>query len=169
MTFNLQFPPAQIQEFAANFGYLKSEAELSDHIKPLVRQRGYLTLNELKTICLWKSERSKSRVARNLPEDVEELTKVCFEIQNEKLRIGSLLLLNGVEFPTASVILHFFHPEPYPILDYRALEALGVQKPAAYTFDFWMHYVTFTRQLASKHKVDMRTLDKALWQWSKQK
>ena len=167
MTFQLQFPPTQIQPLAAAFGYPKSESELTDQIKPLVQQRGYLTLDELKTVCVWKSERSKSRVASNATEDVETITQVCFGTLNERLRIGSLLLLNGIEFPTASVILHFFHPAPYPILDYRALEALGVQKPSAYTFDFWNQYVAFTRQLADEHKVSMRTLDKALWQWSK--
>jgi hypothetical protein len=65
------------------------------------------------------------------------------------------------------VFLHFFHPDPYPILDIRALEALGIKKPAVYTFEFWYKYVTFTRQLAKESGVDMRTLDKALWQWSK--
>jgi len=81
--------------------------------------------------------------------------------------MSALLSLNGIEYLTASVILHFFHPEPYPILDYRALEALGIPKPAAYTFDFWNQYVAITRQLAAGYSVDMRTLDKALWQWSK--
>ncbi len=169
MNFSLQFPPTQIPALAAAFQYENDESRLTDQIKPLVRERGYLTFDELKTVCLWKSARSKSRVASNTAEDVEVITKLCLETTNERLRIGSLLLLNGIEFPTASVILHFFHPESYPILDYRALESLGIPKPTAYTFDFWNEYVTLTRQLAAENSVDMRTLDKALWQWSKDK
>lgn len=168
MTFTLQFPLSQIQQLAAKFSYPKSEVELIEQIKPLVRQRGYLTFDELKTVCLWKSERSQSRVAKNTAADVEAITKVCFSTDNERLRIGSLLLLEGVQYPTASVILHFFHPDPYPILDVRALESIGISKPPIYDFGFWMQYVTFSRQLAKENNVDMRTLDKALWQWSKE-
>ena len=168
MDFKLQFPPSEIKKYAAAFTYAKTESEITERIKPLVLQRGYLTMEELQTVCLWKSERSKSRVANNLAEDVEALTKVFLETENERLRIGSLLLLNGIKYPTASVFLHFFHPDPYPILDIRALEALGIKKSPAYKFEYWFKYVTFTRQLAKENEVDMRTLDKALWQWSKE-
>ncbi len=36
-----------------------------------------------------------------------------------------LRFLDGVEWPTASTILHFCGARPYPILDYRALWSLG--------------------------------------------
>ena len=39
------------------------------------------------------------------------------------------MALSGVRWPTASVLLHFGHRDRYPILDYRALEALGVPSP----------------------------------------
>lgn len=168
MDFKLQFPPTQIKQLASKFSYPKDESEITEGIKPYAMKRGYLMLEELQTVCLWKSARSKSRVASNLAEDVEALTKVFLETTNERLRIGSLQLLNGIEYPTASVFMHFIHPDPYPILDFRALEALGIEKPAVYTFDFWYKYVLFTRQLAKENEVDMRTLDKALWQWSKE-
>lgn len=168
MDFKLQFPPTQIKQLASKFSYPKDESEITEGIKQNAKDRGYLTLEELQTVCLWKSARSKSRVASNLAEDVEAITKVFLETQNERLRIGSLLLLNGIEYPTASVFLHFFHPDPYPILDIRALEALGIKKSPAYKFEYWFNYVTFTRQLAKENNVDMRTLDKALWQWSKE-
>lgn len=166
MDFKLQFSPDQILSLAAAFSYSKDENALIG-LKPKVLQRGYLNQDELKDACLWKTERSKSRVAENLPEDIKAITKVCFESQNERLRIGSLLLLDGVNYPSASVILHFFHADPYPILDFRALEALGIRGSINYTFDFWIKYVHFTRDLSKKLNIDMRTLDKALWQWSK--
>ena len=50
----------------------------------------------------------------------------------------------------------------------RALESLGfTQKNACYEFDFWWDYVTTFRRFADEHNGDMRTLDRALWQWSK--
>ncbi|MBL7807780.1 MAG: hypothetical protein JNN28_08200 [Saprospiraceae bacterium] len=164
--FHLQFPSLEIPVLAQHFGYPVKENKLYD-LRAGIAKRGFLTLEELKVVCRWKSVRSQSRVAKNTAADVEAITKVCFETKNERLRIGSLLLLEGVQYPTASVLLHFFHPDPYPILDVRALESLGIQKPPAYDFGFWSQYVAFTRQLAKESSVDMRTLDKALWQWSK--
>ena len=166
MTFQLQFQPTEIPALAQQFGYPGDETKLQD-LRLGIAERGFLILEELKTVCRWKTARSQSRVAKNTKADVEAITKVCFETENERFRIGSLLLLEGVKYPTASVLLHFFHPAPYPILDVRALESLGIQKPPAYDFGFWLQYVAFTRQLAKENSVDMRTLDKALWQWSK--
>ena len=68
----------------------------------------------------------------------------------------------------ASVILHFFHPEPYPILDYRALWSLSIDEPSYYKYNFWWEYVRICRDLAEANAVDMRTLDKAMWQYSKE-
>jgi hypothetical protein len=73
-----------------------------------------------------------------------------------------------VGWPTASVLLHLAYPERYPILDKRALHALGVQAPTSYGFRFWEAYVTASRRLAEEARVDGRTLDQALWQWSRE-
>jgi len=74
-----------------------------------------------------------------------------------------LLLLNGVHWPTASVILHFCHADPYPILDVRALWSLGIDaNTVPYNFEFWNEYTQFCRKLAGEAKVTMRELDRAL-------
>lgn len=167
MNFKLQFEASKIHDVASKYSYKRDESPLIE-LSPEVQKRGYLTLKELKDVCEWKTSRSRERVKINREDDVNEITKVCFETTNERLRIGSLLLLEGVEFPTASVILHFFHPDPYPILDFRALQSAGVERPAVYTFGFWNQFVDFTRGIASEQRVNMRTLDKAMWQWSKE-
>lgn len=80
-----------------------------------------------------------------------------------------LTLLSGVQWPTASVILHFCAAEPYPILDFRALWSLSEDvPPSGYTFPFWWSYCEATRCLAAKARVSMRVLDRALWQYSKE-
>ena len=58
------------------------------------------------------------------------------------------------------------YPERYPILDKRALHALGVRPPATYSFRFWTEYVEEYRRLLKECGADGRTLDRALWQWS---
>ena len=66
------------------------------------------------------------------------------------------------------MILHFAFPDEYPILDVRALWSLGMEQPNDYSFQFWMDYCTRLRELSREHGVDLRTLDKALWQYSKE-
>lgn len=166
MPFHLQFPSSEIPVLAEKFDYPGDEKILND-LNADIDKRRYLTLDELKIVCRWKTPRSQSLVNKNKEADVEAITKVCFSTDNELLRIGSLLLLEGVQYPTASVILHFFHADHYPVLDFRALEALGVKQPKQYDFNFWWAYVLATRKIAKENGVSMRTLDKALWQWSK--
>ena len=105
---------------------------------------------------------------KNTEEYVREITSFALRAETERARIEVLTKLDGVSWPTASVILDFFHDEPYPILDYRALWSVTLERPTQYTFDFWWPYVQYCRMLAEKNKVDMRTLDRALWQYSKE-
>jgi hypothetical protein len=132
------------------------------------RRRGYLTRKEFLAICRWKTPRSYQRCASNRPAFVEEVTRLAFATRDEELKIKLLLLLSGVSWPTASVILHFCDRRRYPILDYRALWSLGVDRLPAYTFRFWLQYVTYVRNLSTRTGHDMRTIDLALWQYSKE-
>jgi hypothetical protein len=81
----------------------------------------------------------------------------------------ALLELAGVGVPTASTLLYFVFPEDYPILDIRALESLGVRPRSAYPVGFWLDYLAACRALAGRYGVELRTLDKALWQHSKER
>lgn len=63
----------------------------------------------------------------------------------------------------------WFHRERHPIFDFRALWSLDAEVPDWYSFEFWWEYVQTCRALADEHGVDMRTLDRALWQFSKER
>ena len=138
-------------------------------IRPLVLARGYLTRPEFLKLCAWKSVRTKPRCRKNSERKIETLTRAAFATSDEALKIDLLRLLEGVEWPTASTILHFCDARPYPILDYRALWSLGYAKPPRYTTEFWLAYLAFTRELAARLELPIRTVDKALWQYSKEK
>jgi hypothetical protein len=144
-----------------------SETELM-LLKAKVNQRGYLTKGELAAVTYWKSPRSSGHARKNSDGYVLEITRLAFKTDCERARIESLTILDGVSWPTASVILHLFHHDPYPILDYRALWSVHLEVPAQYNFGFWWTYVEFCRDLAISARVDMRTLDRALWQYSKE-
>ncbi len=120
-------------------------------------------------MCAWKTARSRSRVATNSAKDVKRVTQRALATGNEATRMETLLTLTGVGVPTASTLLYFAFPDAYPILDVRALESLGVKARSQYPVSFWLSYLTVCRALAVQCGVDIRTLDKALWQYSKEK
>jgi hypothetical protein len=167
--FQIRFDPAEIPALAARFRTGESDAALERDVAAAARAQGYLTRPQLLRVCEWKSPRSRPRCQRNDAALVEETTRLALGAASERLRIGLLLLLDGVAYPTASVILHFCHRDRYPILDVRALWSVGAeagQREGGYSFDFWQAYVDYTRELAERQGVTMRVLDRALWQFS---
>jgi len=120
-------------------------------------------------MCSWKTVRSRPKVASNTAAAITKGTRRAFAADDEGVRIEALLALDGVGVPTASTLLHYAFPEAYPILDVRALESLGVGPRSQYPVSFWLGYLDACRQLAARHDVSLRTLDKALWQHSKER
>ena len=164
----IKFHPNKIKYWSESYGYPLNEDEVLA-LKPIIEQRGYMNKNQLEMLCKWKSPRSAGNMLRNSSSYVQEITGYSLQSKDERSRIESLTLLDGVGWPTASAILHFYHNENYPILDFRALWSLGIDNPpSAYKFDFWKNYLEYCRNLAKKEKVSMRILDKALWQYSKE-
>jgi hypothetical protein len=164
--FILQFPVGEVDELAGRYSYEEDEVVIG--IGSAARERGYYTRDEFREVCRWKSPRSKSRVARNNADTIESVTAVALSTHVEELRIWAPQVLDGVSWATASVLLHLAHKDRYPILDFRALEALGVTGSVLPTMEFWHGYVAQCRRLADQTGLPMRTLDRALWQWSKE-
>jgi len=164
--FRLRFPLSEVSHWAKSYSY-PGEDKIADELSPRARARGYLTRAEFLALCRWKTPRSQPRCAMNTSAQVREATQIALATEDERAKMYILRSLAGVQWPTASVILHFCDKRPYPILDYRALWSLGFAKPPAYTFEVWWAYTGFVRQLAHSTGHDMRTIDRALWQFSK--
>jgi hypothetical protein len=107
-------------------------------------------------------------VAANPETAVIDATRRALSAADEASRMGALLELGGVGVPTASTLLYVAFPDDYPILDVRALESLGVKPRSTYPVGFWLEYLDACRGLARACGVSIRTLDKALWQHSKE-
>jgi len=167
--FVLRFDQKEIPIWAEKYSTLTDlEKKIEAEIAPRVRARGYYTREDFLDLCYWKTPRTKPLVQSNTVETIQELTRLALSKPHERLRIETLTHLRGVGWPTASVLLHFGYDNLYPILDFRALWSLGLEKPPSqYTFDFWMAYTHYCRQLAADVNVSMRTLDRALWEYSK--
>jgi hypothetical protein len=157
----------EVLKFAALYEY-DGDDTLGDQLNAAVL-RGFMTRNDLVAVARWKwrGGRTRQLAAENTEEEVREISGVSFAAYSERLRIGALLSLRGVQWPMASVILHFGFPDRYPILDVRAMNTVGGS--TFYTFEKWREYFTLCRQKASEFGVSMRMLDQALWTYNKLK
>jgi len=166
--FKLRFIKEDIKLWASKYTY-PGEDKVKREISPHVKDLGYFNKEDFIDLCKWKTPRTQPRCKNNTDEYIKEITTLALSTSNKQLQIEILTLLEGVRFPTASAILHFTHKEDYPILDFRALWSLNCEVPKRYTFEFWDTYTIFCRELANESNVSMRVLDRALWQYSKEK
>src|SRR5262249_37041490 len=167
-TFTLRFRPSDIPQWAETY-FFPGEDQIVAELAPRARARGHLTRTEFLALCRWKTPRSQPQCTRNSTTQIHEATQIALATVDERAKMYILRSLHGVGWPTASVILHFCDRRPYPILDYRALWSLGFTKPPSYTFDFWWRYTEFARRLMQSTQHDMRTIDRALWAFSKRR
>lgn len=165
--FRLRFRSARIPELAARFDAAGDEAILD--IGRAAQRAGFFTRDQFLQVAKWKTPRSQPRCQLNEEGFVRAVTHTALTTPSERLRIEVSTLLQGVDWPTASVLLHFGHKEPYPILDVRALWSAGLDRRPIYRFELWWAYVEFCRKIASEALVSMRTLDRALWQYSSER
>jgi hypothetical protein len=133
------------------------------------REGGHFTRYDFLTVCAWKTGRSKSKVEVNDETTIHQATARALADHDERDRMEALLELNGVGIPTASALLCCAHPREYPILDVNALKALAYESQrTTYSVTFWLGYLEACRRFAAACQVDLRTLDKALWQYTRE-
>lgn len=161
----LRFPIGDVPRWAAQYAYADDTEVIA--IGQEARKRGCYTRDEFLAVAKWKSPRSRHHCERNSSDAIRGATALALRTVDERERIETLTRLHGVSVPTASVLLHLALGS-FPIIDFRALWTLGVDRaPAAYTFDCWWAYVACCRALAREAGTTMRMLDRALWAYSK--
>jgi hypothetical protein len=101
-------------------------------------------------------------------EVIERKTRVALNPATpERERIEGLVRLSGLSWFTASALLHYAHKDGYPVLAARVLWAWGFdERPMNINFAFWWAYVQASRELSSELGVNMRELNRALWQFA---
>jgi hypothetical protein len=132
------------------------------------QSRGHLRVSEFRAVCRWKSPRSVHHCEKNPDSLVTEATGVALASHAPEIKIAVLKSLCGVDWPTASMILHLCDKRPFPAIDFRALWSLGFDLPPHYSMEFWTSYIQFSRMLCSETGLAIRELDRALWQYSKE-
>lgn len=168
----MQITKETIQKYADKYdkGVIGSFDEYGEkELKEWLKNHRYLDKEQFIRLGKWKSRRSIKHYESNSDSLVREITKFSFSVKNEEARVKILFVLKGISWPVASTILHFAFPDKYPIMDFRALWSLGLEQPKSYNFNFWQSYCEKIREVAKSVNEDIRTVDKALWQYSKEK
>ncbi len=170
----MRIPPGSIPECIRRYSLYGYDEPKEIRLKKLIQDRfeqGHLSITKkiFVGIATWKTPRQKRNYEKNPAGLISEVTEIAFQKgRDERVKIGVLTILEGVQYPVASTILHFAFPDRYPILDFRAVWSLGMEKPSPYTFDFWWAFVEKMRWESRRLGLTIRELDKALWAYSKE-
>ena len=163
----------KLAEIIETRGWPRHRPPLLDEVRALsasmvaVRERGYLTLSEFTRLAKLKSSQGMHHIALNEPHIVEAITRIAFspQLEDERVRIGLLTSLRGVDIPRASALLCWTHPDKWPVIDRRAwttLNHLGFvrtnvrlergsakQVMRAYSSKEWVDYVSLVKSASA--------------------
>jgi hypothetical protein len=137
------------------------------------RKNKALTCKDLASIVEWKFKddaekktRSLELVSRNDEATVNRLSSQALSIPGceDGYRMNCLTLLEGISPVLASIILSFFDPKQYCILDSHTWKALlGNVPPNMQTAQNYLKLLGVIRKSAAKQNLEVRVIDKALF------
>jgi hypothetical protein len=174
----LRFDRDFVSRWSQRYANTVKEQELLTKIGPAVARRGYYKKDELAQVGEWKSPRIRKRLAQNSSTDVEDITRMALAAP-ERLQHRVLGSLHGIRDPVATAVLTIWAPDLHTVLDFRAVEALDalhrlgavsetLPKHEVGSLPDYVAYLECCRAIARRLGVDLRDLDRALWQWSKE-
>ena len=140
------------------------------------RKAKALTVADLSQVVEWKFKdepEKKTRVlelvSRNNEDTVKRLSSQALSIPSceDAYRMSCLTLLEGISPVLASVILTFFDPKQYCILDPATWKALlGNPPPNLLATPNYLKLLAVIRKTAAKQNLDVRVIDKAFYKKS---
>jgi hypothetical protein len=177
--FQLQPAEAELQDLAEQYwqtsGEKEHELEKAAFEAGEAIRNGDYSLANLEAIVRWKSERAVQVLIGNSNETIRRALALAASPESStETAVNALTELHGIDIVLASAVLAAIFPERYTVLDFRTLEALG---HARHDVRFYEEYLAFCKRLAESNIVTpqselpaptpLRTIDRALWEWSR--
>jgi hypothetical protein len=177
--FQLQPAEAELQDLAEQYwqtsGEKEHELEKAAFEAGEAIRNGDYSLANLEAIVRWKSERAVQVLIGNSNETIRRALALAASPESTtETAVNALTELHGIDIVLASAVLAAIFPERYTVLDFRTLEALG---HARHDVRFYEEYLAFCKRLAESNIVTpqselpaptpLRTIDRALWEWSR--
>jgi len=154
--------------------YYSLEDYLFNEVNSNFKKNHFLTKEEFFAIITWKSNRSKTKIAKEMERKeiiVEKLTTDLFNTKDSKKQVEILTSIKEIGIPIASAILSVCFSEKFTIFDYRVVEAINMvkkRKVIQYPIDknktqMYLDYVRVCSEIAKDNKISLREADKCLW------
>jgi len=123
----------------------------------------------------WKARRQMKNYLANDEDLIKESTSSAYQASEKQQKLDILTKrkkLRGVGVPVASTILHFLHPDEFPIFDVHVRSSLKKagkweRSVGDASDNAWLEYVDIMRDLSRRLGLSLRELDKALWAYDK--
>lgn len=166
---------AIIEDYATKYWgcITDKEKELEEGFPLRVSQAhkiGHLDRRLFLDLAGWKSRRPRKWQESNSDDTIKAATSKAFLTEDIDDAILALTALSGIALRSATALLHWMHPHRFPLLDIRAVSALGENAPK--NWEDIEYYKIFTRKICGIRNdvdLDLRTIDRALWTWDKLK
>ncbi len=176
------YPKQTLLDAEKGYKYNFEASPENDQAWKEFRQQGFMTLEELKKLSLWKTGgRQQANIASNSAEAVKAITRAAIQVNLElpeepSLPVGILTTLQGVDIPIASTIMAVWDPQRFGILDIRVWQALCKAAPddfrpivttggnrVPFRPNDVALYLCVIREIAAQTALSCREIDKALW------
>ena len=140
------------------------------------RSKRFATKEDLVQIIKWKFQgrlagrqvRILNLFTRQNEASVKRLTRLAFAAEDDAVKLTFLLQMQGIGTALSSVVLAFYDPQNYGILDSHAWRGLfGSQEPRGLSQSqrHAIHYFMCLRQISDLVKLPCRDIEKAIFKW----
>jgi hypothetical protein len=142
-----------------------------EELRAKFRENRHATKEDLEKIIKWKFQgRLAGRQKMNLTrisrvEDwvIKKITGLAFEMPTDKLKLKLLTAIDGVGASVASVILTFYDPDNYGVLDFHAWHGLYNNDKKIFTEQECLRYFKDLRAKAREVGLPCRDVEKAIF------
>ena len=128
-----------------------------------------ISKDQLSSIIKWRYRDQKhylSRVSRILEnvddQEITEVTRTALALSSDYYKMTLLCAIPGVGHVLASIILAFYDPHEYGVLDREVWNHLFPDEKADMSVDGYLRLLEGLRKLSKQHKVPARVIGQAL-------
>lgn len=153
------------------------DKSVEEELQKKFQKNNFITKKDLKKIVKWKfqSKRLKGRRTRilNLLKEVEksyikEISKLAFKRKEDKYRLKLFETIDGIGNSIGSVILTFYNPEKYGILDIHSWRGLFGEEPSnLYSTKNALKFLKKLRKKSLETDLSCRDIEKAYFEKDK--
>ncbi len=142
-----------------------------EELRAKFRKNRYATKEDLETVIRWKFQgrltgRQQMNLARLKPvEDwvIKRITGLAFEVPGDRVKLKLLMSIDGVGASVASVLLAFYDPDNYGVLDFHVWHGLFDNDKKTFTEQDCLKYFKKLRKLARQVGLPCRDVEKAIF------